>query len=84
MSAPASFFERLMQQATDILDLAKDYIYNYFNPDNTDGYSLPIAVAALLWSEILTKEQQIKGFWKPEYFITRYIADIWYPSNLTS
>ena len=82
-----------IEQATDILDLAKDYIYNYFNPDNTDGYSLPIAVAALLWSGILTKEQQIKGFWKPEYFITRYIADICkekgingiiYPSSLYS
>lgn len=82
-----------IEQATDILDLAKDYIYNYFNPDNIDGYSLPIAVAALLWSGILTKEQQIKGFWKPEYFITRYIADICkekgingiiYPSSLYS
>ena len=71
------WFQKIqIQQVTNVLDLSKDYIYNYFNPENTEVYSLPIVVAALLWSGVLSKEQLIKGSWKPEYFITRFIADI--------
>jgi len=70
------WFQKIyIKSASNILDLAKDYI-DYYNPGNTDAYNLPIILAALLWSGVITKEQEIKGSWKPEYFITRFIADI--------
>ena len=59
-----------------ILDLAKDYIDYSFIPDSTRIYDLPVVVAALLLSGVITKKQEIKGYWKPEYFITRFIADV--------
>ena len=68
------FQEIKIKKAENILDLTEEYISTFYNPDNQ--YNLPITVAALLLSGILIKPQKIKGFWKPEYFITRFIADI--------
>ncbi len=58
-----------------ILDLSKEYIDYHYSPETTN-YNIPIAVAALLFSGVITKEQKITGYWKPEYFITRFIADV--------
>ena len=71
----ALWFQKInIQKAENILDLTEEYISTFYNPENE--YNLSITVAALLLSGILTKPQQIKGSWKPEYFITRFIADI--------
>lgn len=71
----ALWFQKInIIKAEKILDLTEEYISTYFNPDNT--YNLSITVAALLLSGIMTKPQKIKGSWKPEYFITRFIADV--------
>lgn len=63
-----------IEECNNVLDLSEEYISLYYNPNNT--YNLSITVAALLLSGLLTKPQKIEGSWKPEYFITRFIADI--------
>lgn len=71
------WFQKIkIKKAENILDLSKEYISNYYNPDNTDMYSLPVTVAALLLSGFITKPQEKEGSWKPEYILTRFIADI--------
>lgn len=71
----ALWFQKInIQKATKILDLTEEYISTFYDPMNT--YNLSITVAALLLSGVITKPQKIKGSWKPEYFITRFIADI--------
>ena len=68
------FQEVKIIKADNILDLTEEYISTFYNPENQ--YNLSVTVAALLLSGILTKPQKIKGSWKPEYFLTRFIADI--------
>lgn len=71
------WFQKIkIKKAENILNLSKEYISNYFTPDNTDMYSLPVTVAALLLSGFITKPQEKEGSWKPEYILTRFIADI--------
>ncbi|MGN0729739.1 hypothetical protein [Treponema sp.] len=50
-----------INKASCILDLAKDYIDYSFIPDNTKIYDLPVVVAALLLSRVITKKQETKG-----------------------
>ena len=70
----ALWFQKIIiQKAENVLDLTEEYVSTYYNPDNT--YNLSITFAALLLSGVITKPQKIKGSWKPEYFITRFIAD---------
>ncbi len=71
----ALWFQKIkIQKADKILDLTEEYISSYYNPDNQ--FNLSITVSALLLSGVLIQSQKIKGSWKPEYFITRFIADI--------
>ena len=71
----ALWFQKIeIQKANGILDLTEEYISTFYSPNN--NHNLSITVAALLLSGVLTKTQKIKGSWKPEYFITRFIADI--------
>lgn len=71
----ALWFQKIeIQNANGILDLTEEYISTFYSPNN--NHNLSITVAALLLSGVLTKTQKIKGSWKPEYFITRFIADI--------
>lgn len=83
------FQEVKIVKAEKILDLSEKYISPFYEPDKP--YDLPLIVAALLLSGFLTKPQKVKGYWKPEYILTRFIADlckekdingILYPSSL--
>ncbi|MBR4791736.1 MAG: RES family NAD+ phosphorylase [Treponema sp.] len=86
------WFQKItIKKADNIMDLTQDYIHYYYNPLDTKMYEIPITLAALLLSGILQQEQTVKGYWKPEYFVTRFIADvcktkgingILYPSSL--
>ena len=69
------FQEIKIVKAENILDLSNDDII-YYNPENPTIFELPLVIAALFSSGFITRPQNIKGYWKPEYLITRFIADI--------